>query len=60
VYGTDFPNLPYAWDRELKNLVKARLPSDALRRILGSNAVTLFGLHGDTSSPTQNSRAGGG
>ncbi len=44
LYGTDFPNIPYAWDRELKILCEAGLPLDDLQRVLGQNAVGLFGL----------------
>jgi predicted TIM-barrel fold metal-dependent hydrolase len=44
LYGTDFPNIPYEWDRELKILCKAGLPPADLQRILGQNAVELFGL----------------
>lgn len=44
MYGTDFPNIPYAWDRELKNLSKLGLSDAVLERILGSNANDLFGV----------------
>jgi predicted TIM-barrel fold metal-dependent hydrolase len=44
LYGTDFPNLPYAWDRELKNLVALGLAERDLARVLGSNAAELFGI----------------
>jgi predicted TIM-barrel fold metal-dependent hydrolase len=43
LYGTDFPNIPYAWDRELKKLLALDLPPDALEGILGRNALSLFG-----------------
>jgi len=43
LYGTDFPNLPYAWDRELKRLLALKLPADAEAKILGQNALSLFG-----------------
>jgi len=44
LYGTDFPNLPYAWDRELQRIL-ARRPSDArLEALLGGNARRLYGL----------------
>ncbi|MBL8602552.1 MAG: amidohydrolase [Myxococcales bacterium] len=43
LYGTDFPNLPYAWDRELHRLVAA-VPDEAVqRKVLYDNAARLFG-----------------
>jgi hypothetical protein len=42
MYGTDFPNLPYAWDREIKKLVEQHLPPSDLTKILGSNAVEFY------------------
>ena len=44
MYGTDFPNIPYAWDRELKKLMDHPLPPEALSNILGGNAVAFFDL----------------
>lgn len=44
MYGTDFPNLPFAWDRELKVLLEADLSEDARRAILSENAAGLFGV----------------
>jgi predicted TIM-barrel fold metal-dependent hydrolase len=43
-YGSDFPNIPYAWDRELKNLAAAGIGEAVLERILNRNARTFFGL----------------
>ncbi len=43
MYGTDFPNLPYAWDREVKALIGAGLAEDGLARVLGETARELFG-----------------
>lgn len=43
LYGTDFPNLPYAWDREIKKLLALRLPEQDLAALLGQNARALFG-----------------
>ncbi|MFZ5440137.1 MAG: amidohydrolase family protein [Myxococcota bacterium] len=43
LYGTDFPNLPYAWDRELKHLLKLRLGDEVEAGLLGQNALRLFG-----------------
>jgi len=43
LYGTDFPNLPYAWDRELRALRALKLPPEDEERILSGNALRLFG-----------------
>lgn len=42
LYGTDFPNLPYAWDRELLRLLRMGLSDRDLERVLSSNAKELF------------------
>ena len=42
MFGTDFPNLPYAWDREIKQLVRQNLPEETLTRILGQNALEFY------------------
>ncbi|MGM0664509.1 MAG: amidohydrolase family protein [Thermodesulfobacteriota bacterium] len=42
LYGTDFPNLPYAWDRELRRLIQWGLADRDLALILGENALRLF------------------
>ena len=44
IFGTDFPNLPYAWDREIKNLVSLNLPVKSLARILGQNACEFYSI----------------
>lgn len=44
LYGSDFPNLPYAWDRELKKLEGYGFRDDALAALLAGNAERLFGL----------------
>jgi predicted TIM-barrel fold metal-dependent hydrolase len=44
MFGTDFPNIPYAWDRELKRLIKEKLPEMSMERILGLNAVEFYAL----------------
>ncbi|MBI5501987.1 MAG: amidohydrolase [Deltaproteobacteria bacterium] len=44
MYGTDFPNIPYAWDRELQCILARKLDRPALERILGGTARELFGL----------------
>jgi uncharacterized protein len=43
LYGTDFPNLPYAWDREVRHLLDFALPDDELALLLGGAASTLYG-----------------
>jgi len=43
LYGTDFPNLPYQWDRELKALRALKLPPADEEKILSGNALRLFG-----------------
>lgn len=45
LYGTDFPNIPYAWDRELTKLTALKLGDDAEAGLLGQNALTLYGAH---------------
>ncbi|MBI5251258.1 MAG: amidohydrolase [Desulfomonile tiedjei] len=42
LYGTDFPHLPYAWDRELKRLCALGLSESDLAMVLGGNALSLF------------------
>lgn len=46
LYGSDFPNLPYAWDRELRRLEAMGLSEDDLARILSGTARDLFGIGG--------------
>ena len=49
MYGSDFPNIPYEWDRELNYLAAAGLSDDALERITYKNAADFFNL-GKTDS----------
>ncbi len=44
LFGTDFPILPYAWDRELKKVRAMKLGDAHLERLLGTNARTLYGI----------------
>jgi uncharacterized protein len=44
LYGSDFPNVPYEWDRELRILADLDLPDVALGAVLGDNAARLFRL----------------
>ena len=45
LYGTDFPNIPYAWDRELSKLLALKLGDDAEAGLLGQNALDLYAAH---------------
>lgn len=44
LYGTDFPQLPYAWDRELRQLLGLKLGDEVEAGLLGQNALRLFGV----------------
>jgi predicted TIM-barrel fold metal-dependent hydrolase len=44
LYGTDFPNIPYAWDREVRAVTRCGVKEEDLAAILGENARTLWGL----------------
>jgi len=44
MYGTDFPNIPYAWDREIKRMMAFDLSEDTWDRILFRNAVEFFAI----------------
>ena len=44
LYGSDFPILPFAWDRELRNFERLRLTPEQQAQILGQNALQLFGV----------------
>lgn len=44
LYGTDFPNLPYAWDREVRNIAEQKLSAPILAQVLSLTAKTLFGV----------------
>jgi predicted TIM-barrel fold metal-dependent hydrolase len=49
MYGSDFPNIPYAWDREIKQIKKARLSSGAMKKIFRENARQFFNITTRTS-----------
>jgi predicted TIM-barrel fold metal-dependent hydrolase len=42
MYGSDFPNIPYAWDRELKWLNASGLAHDDLAWVLNQSADSFF------------------
>lgn len=42
LYGSDFPDLPYAWSRELSVVERTGLPPEAARQVLEDNARRVF------------------
>ncbi|MGD8267498.1 MAG: amidohydrolase family protein [Desulfobacterales bacterium] len=44
MYGSDFPNIPYACDRELKSISRAGLDAEALEGVLLENAARFYGF----------------
>jgi predicted TIM-barrel fold metal-dependent hydrolase len=44
LYGSDFPNIPYAWDRELRELLAAGFSEDFYQRLFWKNAQDLFNI----------------
>lgn len=44
MYGSDFPNIPYAWDRELKWLNQSSLSIENLEWILHKSAEMFFNI----------------
>ncbi len=36
IFGSDFPNLPYAWDRELQRIARLNLAAERLTKLLSS------------------------
>ncbi len=44
MYGSDFPNIPYAWDRELKVLRTADIDHIFLQKITSLNAIDFFNI----------------
>jgi predicted TIM-barrel fold metal-dependent hydrolase len=42
MYGTDFPNLPYAWDREVRRLAAFGLGDEQLALLLGGVATAFY------------------
>ncbi|SMD00586.1 hypothetical protein SAMN02746065_12038 [Desulfocicer vacuolatum DSM 3385] len=45
MYGSDFPNIPYAWDRELKVIQKAELSQNSLEKICWHNGAQFFNIN---------------
>jgi len=51
MYGSDFPNIPFAWDRELVWLDQQELSPEQLDAILWKNAATFFNISEGLNSP---------
>ena len=47
IYGSDFPNLPYAWNRELKRIGDLNLAAERLEKLLGQNATEFYAINLD-------------
>jgi uncharacterized protein len=45
MYGSDFPNIPYEWDRELKELKAIDVSHEVLEKISYKNAAEFFNLN---------------
>jgi predicted TIM-barrel fold metal-dependent hydrolase len=44
IYGSDFPNLPYAWDRELCRIAHLSLTPPRMKKLLSQNAVEFYDI----------------
>ena len=44
IFGSDFPNLPYAWDRELQRIARSDLDRERLLKLLSQNAVEFYAI----------------
>ncbi len=49
IYGSDFPNIPYAWDRELKQLASNQGLAASFAKIFGENASEFYGISTESS-----------
>ena len=45
IFGSDFPNLPYAWDRELQRIDRLNLAPEQLTMLLSQNAVEFYRIN---------------
>jgi len=44
MYGSDYPNIPYAWDREIRKIMETKLSKEAMTKIFRQNAMQFFGI----------------
>lgn len=47
IFGSDFPNLPYAWDREIKKICDSNINRQRLSKLLRQNAVEFYAINTD-------------
>ncbi len=45
IFGSDFPNLPYAWDREIKKICDLDLNRKRLLKLISQNAVEFYAIN---------------
>ena len=45
IFGSDFPNLPYAWDRELLRVRQLNLKPQRLSKLLSQNAIDFYAIN---------------
>ena len=45
MYGSDFPNIPYAWDREIKWLHDSNLSDYEMVQVFNKSAIEFFNLN---------------
>jgi len=44
MYGSDFPNIPYAWDREIKQIQKSQLSRESMAKMFRENALQFYNI----------------
>jgi len=49
IFGSDFPSLPYAWDREIKQVGRLNLSPERLSGLLYQNAIEFYSISGQVS-----------
>jgi len=45
IFGSDFPNLPYAWDREIQRIGHLNLTRERLSKLLYQNAAEFYAIN---------------
>ena len=47
IFGSDFPNLPYAWDREIKKICDLNMNRQRLFKLIRQNAIEFYAINTD-------------